>query len=92
MAAAKREQVKASDLFIRALENEGVEFVFGLPGEENLDVLESIRKSESIKMVVCRHEQAAGFMAATIGRITGKVCLCEDTRSSIEGSFSCMGF
>ncbi len=63
--------MKASDLLVRALENEGVDFVFALPGEENLDVLESLRTSQ-IKTIVCRHEQAAGFMAATIGRLTGK--------------------
>ncbi len=63
--------MKASDLFIKSLENEGVRYIFGVPGEENLDLLESIRKS-GIKMVTTRHEQAAGFMAATIGRLTGK--------------------
>jgi len=61
---------KASDLFVECLEREGVEYVFGLPGEESLDLLESIRKS-SIKFVVTRHEQAAAFMAATCGRLTG---------------------
>ena len=64
--------MKASDLFIKALENEGVEYIFGLPGEENLDILESIRKSDKIKFVLTRHEQGAGFMAATYGRLTGK--------------------
>jgi len=63
--------MKASDLFVKALENEGVEYIFGLPGEENLDLLESLRKSK-IKFIVARHEQAAGFMAATYGRLTGK--------------------
>lgn len=70
--------MKASDLFIKALENEGVEYIFGVPGEENLDLLESIRKSR-IKLVVTRHEQAAGFMAATIGRLTGKPGVCLST-------------
>lgn len=63
--------MKASDLFVKALENEGVEYVFGIPGEENLDLVESLRTS-SIKLVLTRHEQAAGFMAATYGRLTGK--------------------
>lgn len=67
--------MKASDLFVRALENEGVQFVFALPGEENLDLLESLRNS-SIKVICTRHEQAAGFMAATIGRLTGKPGVC----------------
>ena len=68
--------MKASDLFIKALENEGVEYIFGVPGEENLDFLESLRKSSSIKLVLNRHEQGAGFMAATYGRITGKAGVC----------------
>jgi len=67
--------IKASDLFVRALENEGVEYIFGVPGEENLDLLESIRTS-SIKLILTRHEQAAGFMAATYGRFTGKAGVC----------------
>lgn len=71
--------MKASDLFIKALENEGVEYIFGLPGEENLDFLESIRKSNKIKFVLTRHEQGAGFMAATYGRLTGKPGVCLST-------------
>ena len=58
---------KGSDLLVRALESEGVEYIFGIPGEENLDVLNSLRGSK-IKLVITRHEQAAGFMAATYGR------------------------
>ncbi len=67
--------IKASDLFIKALENEGVEYIFGVPGEENLDLLESLRTSK-IKLILTRHEQGAGFMAATYGRLTGKVGVC----------------
>ena len=63
--------MKASDLFVRSLEQEGVEYIFGVPGEENLDFLESLRTS-TIKLILTRHEQAAGFMAATYGRLTGK--------------------
>ncbi len=70
--------MKASDLFVKALEAEGVEYVFGIPGEENLDLLESLRES-SIKLVLTRHEQGAGFMAATYGRLTGKVGVCLST-------------
>ena len=70
--------MKASDLFVKALEAEGVEYVFGIPGEENLDLLESLRDS-SIKLVLTRHEQGAGFMAATYGRLTGKVGVCLST-------------
>lgn len=63
--------MKASDLFVKALEEEGVEYIFGIPGEENLDFLNSLKDS-SIKLILTRHEQAAGFMAATYGRLTGK--------------------
>ncbi len=63
--------MKTSDLMARALENEGVEYVFGVPGEENLDLLESLRSSK-VRFIVTRHEQAAGFMAATYGRLTGR--------------------
>jgi glyoxylate carboligase len=65
---------KGSDLLVEALENEGVERVFGIPGEENLDV-ESLRTSK-IELVLTRHEQAAAFMAATHGRLTGKPGVC----------------
>ena len=71
--------MNASDLFIKALENEGVEYIFGIPGEENLDLLEALRKSDKIKLILTRHEQGAGFMAATYGRLTGKVGVCVST-------------
>ena len=67
--------MKGSDLLVRALENEGVERIFGIPGEENLDVVESLRRS-SIKLIVTRHEQAAAFMAATQGRLAGRPGVC----------------
>ncbi|MEE4213343.1 MAG: acetolactate synthase large subunit [Parvularcula sp.] len=67
--------MKASDLFIAALEAEEVEYIFAVPGEENLDLLESLRTS-SIELVLTRHEQGAGFMAATYGRLTGKAGVC----------------
>jgi len=70
--------VKATDLFVKCLEAEGVEYVFGIPGEENLDLLNSL-KSSPIKFIVTRHEQAAGFMAATYGRLTGKPGVCMST-------------
>ncbi|HKU97453.1 MAG TPA: acetolactate synthase large subunit [Vineibacter sp.] len=69
---------KGSDLLVAALENEGVDRIFGVPGEENLDVVESIRNS-SIDLVLTRHEQAAAFMAATYGRLTGKPGVCITT-------------
>lgn len=67
---------KSSDLFIECLENEGVEYIFGVPGEENLDFLESLSDSKQIKLILTRHEQGAGFMAATYGRHTGKTGVC----------------
>jgi acetolactate synthase-1/2/3 large subunit len=70
--------MKASDLFVKALEAEGVEYIFGVPGEENLDLMESLRTS-GIRTLVTRHEQAAGFMAATYGRLTGKPGVCLST-------------
>lgn len=70
--------MKASDLFVMALENEGVEYIFGIPGEENLDFLESLRTSK-IKLIITRHEQAAAFMAATYGRLTGRPGVCLST-------------
>ena len=70
--------MKTTDLFIQALENEGVEKIYGIPGEENLDFIDSLKDS-SIELVLTRHEQAAGFMAATHGRLTGKPGVCLST-------------
>ena len=54
---------KASDLFIQCLEEEGCEYIFGIPGEENLDFLDSLSRSKTIKLILTRHEQAAGFLS-----------------------------
>jgi acetolactate synthase I/II/III large subunit len=70
--------MKGSDLIVAALEHEGVDRVFGLPGEENLDVVESLRNSK-IELVLTRHEQGAAFMAATHGRLTGRPGVCLST-------------
>ncbi len=71
-----REQtMNGAELFVRCLENEGVDRIFGIPGEENLTFLEALRTS-SIRVILTRHEQAAGFMAATYGRLTGKPGVC----------------
>lgn len=70
--------LKASDLFVKALENEGVEYIFAVPGEENLDLLDSLRTSK-IRLILTRHEQGAAFMAATYGRLTGKAGVCMAT-------------
>ncbi len=67
--------MKASDLFVKCLETEGVERIFGLPGEENADLMISLIGS-SIEFVLCRHEQAAAFMADAYGRLTGKPGVC----------------
>jgi acetolactate synthase I/II/III large subunit len=69
---------KGSDLLVSALENEGVEWIFGVPGEENLDVVEALRTSR-IQLVLTRHEQSAAFMAATYGRLTGRPGVCIST-------------
>ncbi|QGJ68966.1 Thiamine pyrophosphate-requiring enzyme [Planctomycetales bacterium 10988] len=71
--------MKASDLFIRCLETEEIEYVFGVPGEENADFLMSLEKSSSIKFILCRHEQAAAFMAEVYGRLTGNPAVCLGT-------------
>ena len=70
--------MKASDLFVRCLENEGVEHIFGIPGEENLDVMDSLIGS-SITFITTRHEQGAAFMADVYGRLTGKAGVCLST-------------
>lgn len=70
--------MKASDLFVQCLVQEGVEYVFGVPGEENLDLVESLRES-GIQLIVTRHEQHAAFMAATYGRLTGRAGVCLST-------------
>jgi len=71
--------VKGAEILVKALENEGVDIVFGLPGEENLDFLEALRTSH-IRLIVTRHEQPAAFMAATYGRLTGKPGVCFSTQ------------
>ncbi|MDH5325519.1 MAG: acetolactate synthase large subunit [Gammaproteobacteria bacterium] len=70
--------MKASELFIKCLEQEGTKYIFGIPGEENLDVMDSLLDS-SIQFVTTRHEQGAAFMADVYGRITGKAGVCMAT-------------
>ncbi len=70
--------MKASDLFVKCLENEEVEYIFGVPGEENEDIMLSLINSK-IKFIPTRHEQGAAFMAATYGRLTGKAGVCLST-------------
>ncbi len=70
--------MKASELFIRCLENEGVEYIFGLPGEENVDVMDALLDS-TIEFVTVHHEQGAAFMADVYGRLTGRAGVCLST-------------
>jgi acetolactate synthase-1/2/3 large subunit len=66
----------AADLLVRCLVNEGVEVIFGIPGEENIPLMEAIRKDGRIRFVLTRHEQGAGFMAVTYAHMTGKPGVC----------------
>jgi len=68
--------MKVSDLFVKALENEGLKYVFGVPGEENEDLLFSLDQSSSVQFIPTRHEQGAAFMADVWGRITGRAGVC----------------
>ena len=68
--------MKASDLFVKCLETEGIEYVFGVPGEENADFIMSLEASDSIRFVLTRHEQGAAFMAEVYGRLTGNPAGC----------------
>jgi acetolactate synthase-1/2/3 large subunit len=71
--------VKASDLFVKCLEQEGIEYIFGVPGEENADFMMSLEESERIRFVLTRHEQGAAFMAEVYGRLTGNPAGCLGT-------------
>ncbi len=68
----------AAEMLVRCLEEEGVEYIFGVPGEENLDVMNALRNS-TIKFIITRHEQGAAFMADVYGRLTGKAGVCLST-------------
>ena len=67
--------MKAAELFIRSLENEGVENIYGIPGEENIDVMDALLDS-TIRFITTRHEQGAAFMADVYGRLTGRAGVC----------------
>jgi len=71
--------MKASDLFVQCLEAEGIEYIFGVPGEENADFMMSLEASERIRFVLTRHEQGASFMAEVYGRLTGNPAVCLGT-------------
>ena len=71
--------MKASDLLVRCLEEEGIEYIFGVPGEENADFMMSLEKSDRIRFILTRHEQGAAFMAEVYGRLTGNPAGCLGT-------------
>ena len=71
--------MKASDLFVKCLETEGIEYIFGVPGEENADFMMSLEKSDKIRFILTRHEQGAAFMAEIYGRLTGNPAGCLGT-------------
>ena len=70
--------MNTAELLVRCLENEGVKYIFGLPGEENLHLLQALKHS-SIQFITTRHEQGAAFMADVYGRLTGKAGVCLST-------------
>lgn len=69
----------AAEVLVKCLEHEGVRYVFGIPGEENLEIVKALRESEQITFIVTRHEQGAAFMADLVGRLTGKAGVCLST-------------
>ena len=71
--------MKASDLLVQCLENEGIEYIFGVPGEENADFMISLENSRQIRFILTRHEQGAAFMAEIYGRLTGNPAGCLGT-------------
>ena len=71
--------MKASDLMVKCLEEEGIEYIFGVPGEENADFMISLESSDKIQFVLTRHEQGAAFMAEIYGRLTGVPAACLGT-------------
>src|ERR1700756_2131546 len=72
------EKMKAAELIIKCLENEGVNCIFGLPGEENIDIMDALLGSK-IRFILTRHEQGAAFMADVYGRLSGKAGVCLST-------------
>ena len=74
--------MKASDLFVKCLESEGIEFIFGVPGEENADFMMSLEQSKDIRFILTRHEQGAAFMAEIYGRLTGNPAACLGTEAA----------
>src|SRR5574344_1067121 len=67
--------MNTAEVLVHCLENEGVEYIFGIPGEENLAVMQALKTSK-IRFITVRHEQGAAFMADVYGRLTGKAGVC----------------
>ena len=78
MSEQEKKQNTVAEVLVKCLENEGVKYVFGIPGEENLDMMNALEKS-NIRVIVVRHEQGAAFMADMYGRLTGKAGVCFST-------------
>ena len=76
-------QMTAAQLLVKCLEHEGVEYIFGIPGEENIAVMDALLDSP-IKFIITRHEQAAAFMADVYGRLTGKAAVCMSTLGPVQ--------
>ena len=74
--------MNGAEALIQCLENEGVEYIFGIPGEENLDIMDVLLDSD-IKFILTRHEQGAAFMADVYGRLTGKAGVCMSTLGQV---------
>lgn len=71
--------MNTAEVLVKCLEQEGVQYVFGIPGEENLELMKALRESEQIRFITTRHEQGAAFMADVVGRLTGKAGVCLST-------------
>ena len=74
MSEQEKKQNTVAEVLVKCLENEGVKYVFGIPGEENLDMMNALEKSD-IRVIVVRHEQGAAFMADMYGRLTKSRCV-----------------
>src|SRR5437867_5285218 len=77
-AAHAPAQETAAKLMVRCLENEGVQYIFGVPGEENIDIMDALLDSK-MQFITTRHEQGAAFMADVYGRLTGRAGVCLST-------------
>lgn len=79
MEVRMSENVMVAKTLVKALEHEGVRYAFGIPGEENLELVKELHESEQIEVILCRHEQGAAFMADMVGRLTGRAGVCFST-------------